>query len=158
MKMVMPFQRLMLECRMRDGSKEGFLGPGHYWRAKIAAARRLRRESTQAERDAWEVVRGGKIDGWHFRRQQVVDGFIVDLFCAKLRLVIELDGAIHDDPEQAQLDHERDERLRLRGLRVVRLRNELLSRDTLEAIIKAATPPPTGGGVGEGACDSEMPD
>jgi very-short-patch-repair endonuclease len=98
----------------------------------------------------WEIVRRGGIDGWHFRRQQVVEGFIVDLFCAKLRLAIELDGAVHNDPELARLDHERDEVLRGRGLKVIRLRNELISRETLAAIVKAATPPPTGGGVGEG--------
>src|SRR6478609_58989 len=136
---------------MRGDPTRGFLGPGHYWPAKIEAARRLRRESTLAEQAAWAIVRRGGVDGRHFRRQQVVEGFIVDLFCANLRLVIELDGAVHDDPERARLDHERDELLRRRGLHVVRLRNELVSRETLEGIVKAATPPPTGGGAGEGA-------
>jgi very-short-patch-repair endonuclease len=143
---------------MGDEPIRGFLGPGHYTREKIEIARRLRRGSTPAERAAWEILRRGGIDGWHFRRQQVIQGFVVDLFCARLRLVIELDGSVHDDPERARLDHERDEVLRGRGLRVVRLKNELVSRAALETIIKAATPPPTGGGVGEGAGLREGPD
>ena len=141
----------MLWWVMRDEPKRGFLGPGHYWPAKIEAARRLRREATPAEKNAWELLRKGRIGGWHFRRQQVVEGFIVDFFCAKLRLVIELDGSVHDDPDRARLDAERDNCLRRVGLNVVRLRNEEVSRSTLEQIIAAATFPPTGGGAGEGA-------
>jgi very-short-patch-repair endonuclease len=136
---------------MRDEPKRGFLGPGHYTPSKIEIARRLRHEATAAEQLAWSILRRGGIDGWHFRRQQVVEGFIVDFFCAKLRLVIELDGAVHDDPERMRLDALRDDRLRLCGLKVVRIRNEIVSPATLRQIVYAATPPPTGGGAGEGA-------
>ena len=136
---------------MRDDPKPGFVGPGHHWPAKLDAARRLRREATPAERAAWELLRRGAIDGWHFRRQQVVEGFVVDFFCAKLRLVIELDGAVHDRPEQRVLDQERDATLRLVGLKVVRIRNEEVGRKLFEEIVRDATPPPTGGGAGEGA-------
>jgi very-short-patch-repair endonuclease len=136
---------------MRDEPRRGFLGPGHYTPAKVEAARRLRRESTPAEQFAWSLLRGGAVDGCHFRRQQVVEGFIVDFFCAKLRLVIELDGSVHEDPDRMRLDALRDERLRSVGLNVIRLRNDLVSVEALQQIVKAATPPPTGGGAGEGA-------
>ncbi|MEO6068380.1 MAG: endonuclease domain-containing protein [Gemmatimonadota bacterium] len=119
---------------MRDEPRKGFLGPGHYWPAKIEAARRLRREATPAERTAWEFLRRNGIRGHYFRRQVVVEGFIVDFFCAKLRLVIELDGAVHDAHEQAAYDRERDLVLTRRGLRVVRLCNDEVSRHRLEAI------------------------
>jgi len=75
----------------------------------------------------------------------------VDFFCAKLRLVIELDGAVHEEEERARLDSLRDEKLRSVGLRVVRMRNEEVSATALAKIVETATPPPTGGGAGEGA-------
>ena len=138
---------------MRDEPTRGFLGSGHYWPAKIEAARRLRRDATQAERVAWALLRRNAMRGHYFRRQQVVEGFIVDFFCAKLRLVIEIDGEVHDSPDQAEYDQARDELLRTRGLRIVRIGNEGVSRGRLKAIVieHENTPPPTGGGAGEGA-------
>jgi very-short-patch-repair endonuclease len=68
---------------------------------KLRRARELRRELTIAERNAWEILRNRRVLGFKFRRQHVIDGFIVDFFCKELRLVIELDGAGHADLEPA---------------------------------------------------------
>ena len=121
---------------MRDEPRHGFLGPGHYTPAKIEIARKLRREATASERLAWEILRKNRVRGHYFRRQTVVEGFIVDFFCAELRLVIELDGAVHDDPDQRAYDAARDEFLRIRGLRVVRLKNDEANLVTLERVIR----------------------
>jgi very-short-patch-repair endonuclease len=81
---------------------------------------------TPAERMLWEELRGNKL-GIHFRRQQVIAGYIVDFFCHKADLVIEVDGKIHD--KQKEEDANRDKVLTEMGLRVVRFRNEELEKD-----------------------------
>ena len=62
---------------------------------KVAQARRLRKQMTEAEKRLWERLRGNRVDGVHFRRQQIIDGFIVDFYCHAAGLVIEIDGQIH---------------------------------------------------------------
>lgn len=62
---------------------------------KLERSRELRREMTPAEKHLWHEVRNKKL-GVHFRRQQVIDGFIVDFYCHHAALVVEVDGDIHD--------------------------------------------------------------
>ena len=52
---------------------------------KVAQARRLRKQMTEAEKRLWERLRGNRVDGVHFRRQQIIDGFIVDFYCHAAR-------------------------------------------------------------------------
>ena len=80
--------------------------PRPHWRAsiKMHAARRareLRRDMTPAEKKLWARVRAGQLNGAHFRKQHAVGTYIVDFFCAKSKLVIEVDGDTHFDPDQA---------------------------------------------------------
>ncbi len=89
--------------------------------AKLERARQLRREMTPQEAILWKHLRGDRL-GYHFRRQQVIDGFIVDFYCHAAALIIEIDGAIHQ--QQADYDHERDAVLSARGLRIVRFTND----------------------------------
>jgi very-short-patch-repair endonuclease len=81
---------------------------------------------TEAEKAFWEMVRGKKFHGLKFRRQQIIDGFIVDFYCDSLGLCVEIDGSIHDTEEQFEYDKNRDEVLALRGLKVLRLTNDEL--------------------------------
>jgi len=62
---------------------------------KLQRAKELRRDMTPAEKILWGKLRGNKL-GVHFRRQQIIAGFIVDFYCHKAALVIEVDGDIHD--------------------------------------------------------------
>jgi len=62
---------------------------------KLQRAKELRREMTPAEKILWEELRANKL-GVHFRRQQVIAGFIVDFYCHRAGLVVEVDGDIHD--------------------------------------------------------------
>lgn len=87
----------------------------------VARARELRRAATFEERILWEHLRAHRLRGLHFRRQQVIDGFIVDFYCHSTRLVIEVDGEVHE--KQTEYDAERDTVLRTRGLRVLRFTN-----------------------------------
>jgi len=61
------------------------------------------------------------LNGLHFRRQQIIDGFIADFYCHAARLVIEVDGEIHQ--QQAEYDAERSKVLSARGVRLLRIRN-----------------------------------
>ena len=90
---------------------------------KLERARELRREMTPAEKILWQELRGNKL-GVHFRRQQVIAGFIVDFYCHQVDLVIEVDGSVHEADEQKEKDTERDKVLSEMGLRVLRFRNE----------------------------------
>jgi very-short-patch-repair endonuclease len=89
---------------------------------KLARARQLRREMTPTERALWTQLRDHRMCGLHFRRQQVIDGFIVDFYCHAARLIIETDGGIHT--QQAEYDVERDRAIAARGLQILRFTND----------------------------------
>lgn len=107
--------------------------------AKVERSRELRREMTEAEKALWQALRAHRAEGLRFRRQQVIDGFIVDFYCHAADLVVEVDGSVHADP--ADYDRERDELLATRGLRVLRVANEDVQHDlpaVLRRILSAA--------------------
>ena len=93
---------------------------------KLQRAKELRRDMTPAEKILWQELRENKL-GVHFRRQQIIAGFIVDFYCHKAGLVIEVDGDVHD--LQKEEDARREKVLREMGLRVVRFRNEEVEKD-----------------------------
>ena len=100
-------------------------GPHHAEKNEVA--RRMRREMTAAEWALWQAVRGNKLDGLHFRRQQVIDGFVADFYCHAVNLVVEVDGEIHDT--QIEEDRHRERAFGLRGLRVLRFTNDQVLHD-----------------------------
>ncbi|MBL8089927.1 MAG: DUF559 domain-containing protein [Anaerolineales bacterium] len=87
---------------------------------KLHRAKELRREMTPAEKLLWQEVRANKL-GVRFRRQQIIQGFIVDFYCHKVALVIEVDGDIHD--LQQDEDERREKVLRELGLEILRFHN-----------------------------------
>ena len=86
-------------------------------------ARSLRKTSTPAEVRFWNVVRGQQLNGLKFRRQEPLGPYIVDFMCASVKLVIELDGDVHADPEVAAKDRARQAWLESEGWRVIRFTN-----------------------------------
>ena len=101
---------------------------------KIKRAKELRKDMTPAERILWEHLRVKRFHGLKFRRQQIIDGFIVDFYCHSLGLVIEVDGKIHD--EQIKYDIERDNILLTKGLHILHFTNEQVINN-IEAVLKA---------------------
>ncbi|MFN2299385.1 MAG: endonuclease domain-containing protein [Anaerolineales bacterium] len=95
-------------------------------------ARRMRREMTDSERLLWAQLRGNKIAGCHFRRQHVICGFITDFYCHKAKLIIKVDGGIHDS--FIERDQIRDEILRSEGFIVLRYLNGRVEQD-LERVV-----------------------
>jgi very-short-patch-repair endonuclease len=88
---------------------------------KLQRAKELRSDMTPAEKILWQELRANKL-GVHFRRQQIVAGFIVDFYCHKAELVVEVDGDIHD--LQQEEDARRETVLREMGLKILRFRND----------------------------------
>jgi very-short-patch-repair endonuclease len=93
--------------------------------------RALRRSSTDAEAALWSELRSGRLAGFKFRRQHSCGPYILDFYCAELRLAIELDGGQHYEPSAAAYDDERTRFLRERGLVVLRFPNDLVFRERL---------------------------
>ncbi|YAF95023.1 MAG: endonuclease domain-containing protein [Nodularia sp. CChRGM 3473] len=100
---------------------------------KMQRAKELRRQITPAEKILWQHLRGNRLKNLHFRRQQIIDGFIVDFYCHSARLVIEVDGKIHE--QQVEYDVERDKVLSARGLRLLRIKNELVQRELDQVLV-----------------------
>ena len=110
--------------------------PHQRWRASPevqARARELRHEMTPAEKKLWARIRFGQLEGAHFRRQHAVDRFIVDFFCARAKLVVEVDGDSH--VTQAEYDAERTRWLsEQKHYRVLRFSNDEVHHN-MEAVL-----------------------
>ncbi len=111
--------------------------------AKAELARQLRREMTPAERVLWRALRRTMLKGLHFRRQQIIAGFIADFYCHSAGVVVEVDGPIHR--RRTKNDAERDAIFSDMDLRVVRVSNdEVMSSlpEVLRKVAAAAKPNP----------------
>jgi very-short-patch-repair endonuclease len=117
---------------------------------RVPRARRLRRDMTDAERKLWWHLRRLPIDHSHFRRQATIGPFFADFACHERRLIIEVDGAQHNQPENVARDAERSAYLRSQDYRILRFwNNDVLKNidSVMEAILVAmhqyeASPPP----------------
>ena len=106
------------------------------------AAWKLRRRLTPAEERLWKALTGRKLGGLEFRCQHPVGWFVLDFYCPRCKLVIEVDRSIHDQDEQAAHDRLRAEQLVAYGYRLLRFRNEVVFQNlpaVLRTILKAAT-------------------
>ena len=133
---------------MRHRLRAPIAGPTYDPRT-VERARELRREETPFERKVWGWLRCRGLLKLKFRRQQPFAGFILDFYCPAERLAIELDGPVHRGSERGQWDAERDAALSRAGIRVVRIRNEEVSKRAIESLVRRALlPSPAGRGVG----------
>jgi very-short-patch-repair endonuclease len=108
-----------------------------YWEIPIGlkqkmteVARHFRKEPTDSEDVLWQAIRGRKLNGRKFRRQQPIGVFVVDFFCASEKLIVEVDGKIHESQqEHDQQRQELQELLESLGLKVVRITNNQVETD-----------------------------
>ena len=84
----------------------------------------LRKNETFSERILWLGLKGKQIQGLKFRRQHGIGPFIVDFYCDQYKLIIELDGSVHDEVEVKRYDQERQKYLEEAGYTVLRIQNE----------------------------------
>ena len=106
-----------------DSSTHTFTTDRETWRTLKPFARQHRKQPTPAEAVLWQALRGNQ-SGFHFRRQHAIENFIVDFVCLRAWLVVEVDGNIHDVPEEAEYDGGRTHTLQECGFLVIRFRNE----------------------------------
>jgi len=86
-------------------------------------SRQLRENMTDAERKLWAKIRRKQIKEYQFYRQKPIGDYIVDFYCPKAKLVVEIDGSQHLVGETIQYDRIRDDYLSSLGLRVLRFTN-----------------------------------
>ncbi len=89
-------------------------------RRLIVFARKMRRSSTDAERKIWWLLRDRRLAGFKFRRQVPVGGYIIDFYCVRAKLGVELDGGQHGEATAAQYDELRTKRLAELGAKIIR--------------------------------------
>lgn len=103
---------------------------------QTARARDLRKRQTRAEAILWQYLRASRLDGLRFRRQHPIDRYFVDFACLSLKLVIELDGKVHDDDQQQLDDYHRQLAIEALGWSVLRFTNDQATA-SLPAVLDA---------------------
>jgi very-short-patch-repair endonuclease len=123
---------------------------------KKTFARQLRKDQTKAEKTVWELIRNRKCRGLKFRRQHVIEGFVLDFYCHEARLGIEIDGGIHI--KRKDYDLLRQEAIESEGITIIRVTNNEIKKDKRsilnkikETIGPISTPSPSGRGIKTGA-------
>jgi very-short-patch-repair endonuclease len=117
----------------------------------LAAARDLRKNMTDAEQLLWYCLRRKQLGGFRFRRQHPFDRYVLDFYCCKAKLAVELDGGQHNDPDTRERDDQRTVFLNNNGIRVVRFWNHEVFQNqegVLQAIydaLRQASIPSSGG-------------
>lgn len=101
----------------------------------LARAGELRQPLTPLEAKLWACLRGKQLYGLKFRRQHPIYRFILDFFCYRHNLVIEIDGDSHADPDQQTYDQARTEWLEERGYRVIRFTNREVNNN-IEGVLQ----------------------
>ena len=92
-------------------------------------ARQLRNQSTKAEIKLWTYLKGKQMLGYDFHRQKPIDNYIVDFFCGRLMLAIEVDGYTHGFDEVFEKDAAKEQRLKEMGIAVLRFQDEEVMRN-----------------------------
>ena len=115
-------------------------------------SRSLRKKMTNAEKILWKELRDRSLSRYKFRRQHPVREFIVDFYCHEKKLVIEVDGAIHQKADISIRDLNRTAELERMGIKVIRFTNEEVvnNLDEVKEKIKntLTSPSPEGEGAG----------
>jgi very-short-patch-repair endonuclease len=139
-----------------------------FWNSLKPKVRKMRREPTPGEDALWQRLRNRQVEGYKFRRQHPIDHFVANFCCPERKLVVEVDGGVHDNREVE--DQVRSRFLENLGFRVMRFSNErvLSACDSVVAEIAATirvdalgqrdsaptyrdvTPPLRHGGEGDG--------
>ncbi|WP_282116740.1 leucine--tRNA ligase [Cellulophaga baltica] len=114
-----------------EGATPGYMTGGNNAHLLLERAKKMRNNPTEAEAILWERLKGKNI-GDKFRRQHLIADFIVDFVCLSKKLIVEVDGAIHE--EQKEADQSRTDVLNARGFKVVRFTNEQVIGD-LDAVL-----------------------
>jgi len=161
MKKAVAYLLPFIEAAKRPPVPEGGVKPAQHWETVNPLnygllkqfAQQMRHQPTDAESELWKALSGKKLEGYKFRRQHVIGDYIADFICLKENLIIEVDGLIHQLPENKTSDEERTKWFNSEGYQVIRFaNNEVLFgiEKVLDTIIATLEAPPSGaGGAGK---------
>lgn len=121
---------------MTDEKPRQFTSTPQQWEKLKERAREMRHQPTAAEDVLWQRLRNRRVQGARFRRQHSIGGFIVDFVCIAQRLVVEVDGTVHEEADQQVYDAQRQAALERQGFRVLRFSNGEVLR-ALDAVVEA---------------------
>ncbi len=136
-----PTTSSLIEASTKTPSqKEGEekVGFGYEWAAPVTYpllkefALQNRNVPTAAEAALWDILKSKKLEGYKFRRQHIIGSYITDLVCLDKRLIIEIDGLIHQLPENKENDIIRTKWLEQKGFKVIRFTNDEVLKTTNE--------------------------
>ena len=117
---------------MTDNNSTPWQSPPEIWDKLRPLARQMRHQPTLEESVIWAQLRGRKFRGLRFRRQHAIGPFIVDFYCHEKRLIVEVDGGIHNST--IERDAMRDEYLNALGFTVLHLTNEEVTSNLENAL------------------------
>ena len=95
--------------------------------------RELRQNSTPAEKLLWKLLRNSKL-GYKFRRQYSVSGYVIDFYCPKLKIAIELLGSVHQTQSAKLYDKYRENYLSAGGIKIIKFWNSQITNNPNVAI------------------------
>ncbi|MEO6668569.1 MAG: vitamin B12 dependent-methionine synthase activation domain-containing protein [Ferruginibacter sp.] len=131
---------------------EGVEAPGYQWADPVTYpllkeyALQHRNTPTKAEEILWDLLKTKQLEGYKFRRQHIIGNYIADIVCLEKRLVVEIDGLIHQLPENKKSDEIRTQWLNKTGFKVIRFTNEEViskTEETLNTIAKTLKQQPS---------------
>ena len=161
MKKAVAYLLPFIEAAKRPPTPKGGVKTTEYWQTANPYnygllkkyAIEMRYKPTGAESILWDALSGKKLEGFKFRRQHIIGNYIADFICLRENIIVELDGAIHQLPENIASDEERTSWLRSEGYQVIRFTNDdvLFNLDVVLNKIHAAlmAPPSGAGGAGK---------
>ncbi|NTU49764.1 MAG: DUF559 domain-containing protein, partial [Desulfobulbaceae bacterium] len=138
---------------------EGHYRGGLYYSGLVDRARELRQHQTSVEEIVWELLRDRRFEGLKFRRQHQIGNYIADFFCDEQKLIIEIDGVIHQEPEVIAKDSQRDAYLSSLGYTVLRFTNKSVieaPENFLGRLAMILNYPSTSGRGGGGECNTPI--
>jgi very-short-patch-repair endonuclease len=99
-------------------------------------SRELRRNMSSAERLLWAKIRKKQLKGLQIYRQRIIGNYIVDFYCPKAKMAIEIDGGQHYFDEEVEKDKKRDDYLNALGIKVLRFSNNEILENIEEVLEK----------------------
>lgn len=161
MKKAVAYLLPFIEASKRPPAPKEGVKPLQYWETANPSlygllkdyAKQMRFKPTEAEEILWKTLSGKKLEGYKFRRQHIIGQYITDFICLRENLIIEVDGLIHQLPENQESDADRTDWLRKEGYHVIRFTNNEVIHETekvLTTILAVLKAPPSGaGGAGK---------
>lgn len=119
-----------------DEKPKQFTSSSAQWEKLKPLVREMRHQPTPAEDALWQKLRNRQVQGAKFRRQHSIEGFIVDFVCVEHRLIIEVDGSIHEMPDQQSYDEQRQAFLEAQGFCIMRFTNDA-ALQSIDAVVEA---------------------